>query len=198
MLSTIYSLLCVMLPCTIYQLVIIKKDKNKNDLFSHFIKVYFFLFYIYLVLSVVGIGSVWDIGHYDTLIRLEEINFLPFQSEGLFTYVLNVIMFMPLGFLLPLIWEKYRNSLKVLFIGFGFSLSIELGQLFNRRNTDIDDLLMNTLGAIIGYYIWSFLKSRFNKINKNATMLSQHEPLIYLGLAISGKFLLYNWRLFII
>lgn len=127
MLSTIYSLLCVMLPCTIYQLVIIKKDKNKNDLFSHFIKVYFFLFYIYLVLSVVGIGSVWDIGHYDTLIRLEEINFLPFQSEGLFTYVLNVIMFMPLGFLLPLIWEKYRNSLKVLFIGFGFSLSIELG-----------------------------------------------------------------------
>ena len=39
---------------------------------------------------------------YDTIIRLEEINLLPFQSEGIMTYVLNIIMFLPLGFLIPL------------------------------------------------------------------------------------------------
>lgn len=167
-------------------------------MFPHLIKVCIFLLYIYLVLSVAGIGSIWDLGRYDTLIRLEEINLLPFQSEGILTYFLNIIMFMPLGFLLPFIWKKYRNPLKILFTGLGLSLSIELCQLFNRRNTDIDDLLMNTLGAIIGYGVWILFKKRFKKLNKKEGALSQHEPLIYLLLAVSGKFLLYNWRLFLV
>ena len=90
MLSTIYALLCIIVPCSLYQLIICKrKNKKQENKAIHFVWVYIFLLYIYLTFSVAGIGSIWDIGHYDTIIRLEEINLLPFQSEGIMTYVLN-------------------------------------------------------------------------------------------------------------
>lgn len=170
------------------------KQENKA---IHFVWVYIFLLYIYLTFSVAGIGSIWDIGDYDKIIRLEEINLLPFQSEGIITYVLNIIMFLPLGFLIPLIWKRYRNPLKIFMIGFGFSLSIELCQLFNRRNTDIDDLMMNTLGAVIGYFIWKLTKRLFKNINHKSISLSKLEPIVYLTLAVLGEFLLFNWRIFL-
>lgn len=196
MLSTVYALLCMVIPCFIYQIIIckIQNDRQKNKVL-HMILVYIFLLYLYLTLSVAGIGSIWDIGHYDKIIRLEEINLIPFQSEGIMTYVLNIIMFLPLGFLISLIWKQYRNPLKILLIGFGFSLSIEICQLFNRRNTDIDDLIMNTLGAVAGYFIWKLTKRLCGNINQKAISLSRLEPVIYLALAVLGEFLLFNWRL---
>lgn len=197
MLSVIYALLCVIAPCSLYQLIICKRQNPKQENKAiHFVWVYVFLLYIYLTFSVAGIGSIWDIGHYDTIIRLDEINLLPFQSVGIMTYVLNMIMFLPLGFLIPLIWEQYRNLLKILIIGFSFSLSIELCQLFNRRNTDIDDLMMNTLGAVAGYFIWKLTKRLFKNINRKSISLSEPEPIVYLALAVLGEFLLFDWKLF--
>lgn len=197
MLSIIYSVLCVFIPCFIYQIITVRKQKNKKRLTVHFVWVYVFLFYIYLTLSVTGSGSIWEIKQYDTLIRMEEVNLIPFQSEGFMTYVLNIIMFMPLGFLLPLIWKNFRNPKKVLLTGFALSLAIELSQLFNRRNTDVDDLLMNTLGALVGFFLWKALEKLFTNTNKKAVSISNMEPVVYLILSTSGKFLLYNWRLFI-
>lgn len=196
MLSILYALLCIVIPCFLYQIIIckIQNNRQKNKVI-HIIWVYIFLMYLYLTLSVAGIGSIWDIGHYDRIIRLEEINLIPFQSDGIMTYILNIIMFLPLGFLIPLIWKEYRNSPKILLIGFGFSLSIEICQLFNRRNTDIDDLIMNTLGAVAGYFIWKLTKRLFRNINQKAISLSRLEPVIYLALAVLGEFLLFNWRI---
>ena len=77
MLSTIYALLCIIVPCSLYQLIICKRQNKKQENKAiHFVWVYIFLLYIYLTFSVAGIGSIWDIGHYDTIIRLEEINLL--------------------------------------------------------------------------------------------------------------------------
>ena len=197
MLSTIYALLCIIVPCSLYQLIICKRQNKKQENKAiHFVWVYIFLLYIYLTFSVAGIGSIWDIGHYDTIIRLEEINLLPFQSEGIMTYVLNIIMFLPLGFLIPLIWKRYRNPLKIFMIGFGFSLSIELCQLFNRRNTDIDDLMMNTLGALVGYCCWKVFSLIFRNAGTKCMEIKKSEPVIYMFGGILGLFLLYNWRVF--
>ena len=108
------------------------------------------MFYGYLaVQEAAGIGSIWDLITYGKLDN--SINLIPFSSEGAMTYILNIIMFMPLGFLLPLIWENFRNAKKVVLMGFLMSLTIEICQLFNIRTTDIDDLMMNTLGALVGY-----------------------------------------------
>ena len=217
--SIIYPLLCVIIPCLTYQIISIKSGnlREKTYLRLHLIWVYIFLIYIYLAFSVAGIGSVWDIGQYGRIIRIKEINLIPFNSEGIRTYILNIIMFMPLGFLLPLIWEKFRNSVKVFYTGLGFSLAIEICQLFNHRATDIDDLMMNSLGAILGYFIWGCVSNLFNSIsekyvflsknednNKNETnintnkmtvSISKNEAIIYLALAVLGEFFLYNWMI---
>lgn len=74
---------------------------------------------------------------------------------------------------------------------------IELLQLFNRRATDIDDLLMNTLGAFVGFLIWLLYRKLFNKTPKEIQSFSQREPQIYLILSLAGVFFLYHWRFFL-
>lgn len=67
----------------------------------------------------------------------------------------NLLMFLPAGMYLPFFSEKI-NSLKKLILGMiPFFLIIELGQFFTKRGAfDIDDLILNLAGAIIGYLIW--------------------------------------------
>lgn len=200
MIHVVYALACVVIPCLIYQLVNIKLQPGKQSyLAKHLFWVYVFLLYLFMVFEVTGIGSIWEIGLYGDIIRLEEINLIPFSSEGGLTYVLNVIMFMPLGFLLPFLWKFHRRFSAVLLTGAGFSFFIEFGQLFNRRETDIDDLLMNTLGAVLGYILWKIFGRLFGRLVKKTeaqdVVLGKMEPVIYPILAAAGMFFLFNWRL---
>ena len=98
MLSTIYALLCIIVPCSLYQLIICKRQNKKQENKAiHFVWVYIFLLYIYLTFSVAGIGSIWDIGHYDTIIRLEESIYYRFSLRDN-DLCLNIIIVLPLGF----------------------------------------------------------------------------------------------------
>jgi glycopeptide antibiotics resistance protein len=65
----------------------------------------------------------------------------------------NVLLFAPLGFLLPLLVPAIRRWWQVLAVGAGISLLIELYQLTWPlvRKANIDDLLMNALGALLGF-----------------------------------------------
>lgn len=109
-----------------------------------------------MILQITGASGINNIGQYDTLIRLDEINLIPFAGDpsGM---IANMIMFIPLGMAFPLLWVKDCNWTRTVAIGFLFSLFIELSQLLNFRATDIDDLIMNTLGALIGYIVYSLL-----------------------------------------
>ncbi|SJS15989.1 VanZ family protein [Clostridioides difficile] len=187
MIWTFYSFICVILPCLIYQIVVIKRKnlKVEKNVMIHLVWVYIFLLYIYLALSKAGIGSIWDIGRYSGLFRIDEINLIPFDSVDILTYILNIIMFMPLGFLLPLIWKNFRNIINVSLTGLGFSLAIELCQLFNLRATDIDDLMMNTLGAVLGYFIWVGVNNLFNLIKKKDIFPSIYKNIIQDEIAIT-------------
>lgn len=67
---------------------------------------------------------------------------------------LNIILFMPLGFLLPWIWPKL-NMWKTVLIGFCFSSMIEVTQyLAHWGCLGIDDIFNNTLGTAVGYVCW--------------------------------------------
>lgn len=196
--NTAYSLSSLILPCLIYQIMMCKRKKieyNKRPYVRHFIWCYIFIFYLYLIFEVTGLGSIWDIGKYDEIIRIDEINLIPFRSHGVMTYLLNMIMFMPLGFLLTFIWNERQEIKKVIIVSALFSCAIEICQLFNRRQTDIDDLIMNTLGAAFGYLIWKIYYGVF-KVERDSVTLSAHEPEVYLILSLLGQFLLYNWRIF--
>lgn len=72
--------------------------------------------------------------------------------QGWLNVLLNVAMFVPLGVLLPLLWERMRKWYVLLAAGFGSSLFIEAVQYLSGRGLlDVDDLFANTLGAALGY-----------------------------------------------
>lgn len=106
-----------------------------------------------VILLGIYLGMVWNITGLPTIqtFHLEVqggVSMIPFQDFSAFGCIANVIMVMPLGFLLPLLWENYRKLWKTALAGFSLSLCIEILQLFTFRATDVDDLLMNTLGGI--------------------------------------------------
>lgn len=61
----------------------------------------------------------------------------------------NVLMLAPFGFLVPLLWERFRG-LRVLPAGLGFILAVELLQPLTGRSFDVDDILLNLLGVLAG------------------------------------------------
>ncbi|WP_322392306.1 VanZ family protein [Clostridium perfringens] len=78
---------------------------------------------------------------------------------------------MPFGFLLPILWEKYRTLLPTLFIGILFSIIIEIGQLFIPfRASDINDLIMNAIGTICGWIIFNIMSKIFNKLSNKTVV----------------------------
>jgi len=77
----------------------------------------------------------------------------------------NVALFMPLGILLPFVDTRFRSLRRVLLLALCMSLVIETLQFVlrfvgNPRAVDIDDVLLNTLGAVLGYLIYRGLKLR--------------------------------------
>lgn len=78
------------------------------------------------------------------------IPFLPMLSD-LKNTILNVMLFVPLGVLLPLLWVRYGRFRDTVAVGFGMSMSVELLQIFTYRATDINDLIANTAGAALVY-----------------------------------------------
>lgn len=84
--------------------------------------------------------------------------FSPTISDPVRILLGNVILFMPLGFLIPSIWIKWRRVVYIIAIGFSVSLVIEMSQfLFTHRVANVDDVILNTLGAVIGYGLFSII-----------------------------------------
>jgi glycopeptide antibiotics resistance protein len=99
-------------------------------------------------------------------LKLQRIlNLIPFREIGLILrqgdirYILlnvagNIAMFVPIGFLVPLLWYKAHTFTATAMWGLGLSLFIEVLQFFIGRGTDIDDLILNTAGAMLGYLLY--------------------------------------------
>ena len=118
-----------------------------------------FVLYLCEMFDVVGIPAI-------QYIRWEpNISLIPFSDETGWLgvqRVLNAVMFAPFGFLLPVLWCKCRKWKVTVLAGFLLSLTIEVLQMFCFRATDVDDLLMNTLGAFLGYLLaWLFFHKKW-------------------------------------
>ncbi len=71
----------------------------------------------------------------------------------------NVLLFIPIGYLLPKLWRRQRNFF--VFVGCALLtiLAIELTQLFTLLGSfDIDDIILNLSGMILGYLLWRITK----------------------------------------
>lgn len=109
------------------------------------------LFAIYLsaIYAAAGLPNV-------TYLRfVPRFNFIPFQYmfSDYATSLLNVALFVPLGFFLVLLWKPFRNMGWTVLFGLCLSLAVETLQIFTYRATDINDLMTNTFGCILGYLL---------------------------------------------
>lgn len=76
----------------------------------------------------------------------------------------NVVMFVPLGFLIPWIWQPWRRFLRHLGLMIGIILCVELSQYALCLGTcDVDDLLLNLVGTGFGFVLWRFSENQLNR-----------------------------------
>ena len=159
----------------IIRFILLNKNKSKVNWYR---EIALFIF----VLFIVGLSSQTIIPKFENGVNgfsivksgIHETNLIPFKVivetynevfvNGYFNYFLinflgNIIMFMPIGFFIPLLWNV--SNKKVVIIGFCFSLFIEICQLFLTRGTDVDDLMLNTIGVILGLLLYRLLYKKF-------------------------------------
>lgn len=114
--------------------------------------------YMVALLKITGIiGMKFYISY--VMSGIYNINLIPFMGGSIIMMFLNCLLFIPLGFLLPLVFKNSELDIKkVLIIGLMISLSIEVLQLFGGRYAEIDDVIMNTIGTLAGYTL--YIKSK--------------------------------------
>lgn len=159
-----------------------------------FIGIMLFGIYIAMVLDVTDSGTLYDLLRSGGLaIDTATVNLIPFSDPeySKVGYVLNVIMLMPFGFLVPTLFCSKRKLWKTALAGALFSVLIECSQLLNYRSTDVDDVILNTLGAVIGYGIYRLFSWLFRKDIGKTPCLPCESGVLMLA-AFLGKFFLYN------
>lgn len=95
-------------------------------------------------------------------VSMNVIPFIDMASDSV-NACLNVLLFVPFGFLLPVLWSKFRSVKECAMMGCITSCIIEISQIFTFRTTDINDLITNTAGTIIGYCAARYLTNKFTK-----------------------------------
>ena len=198
--SYLLAILVSMVLITIINIILNKKSSGKIK-WQHYLFGYFLILYLVISLKdIVGFPTLSDLERKVMLgvpIFDPVLNFIPLSSGIEISTILNIIFFMPFGFLLPTLWNKFRKFIPTVFAGFIFSLIIEVGQLFTIRATDVDDLIMNTLGTILGFILFKILSIIFKKLS-NKTMVEEYNkkdsiikygPYLYIGIAVISVFL---------
>lgn len=171
---SIINYMKAMLPYILITLPIViiiriyKIKKNKKANWKYEITLLIFILFLIGLLSQ---AILKDLNMFNINNVFKRLNLIPFKvfidtykevfinnniSYFIINFLGNIIMFIPIGFLIPLLWNV--NNKKVILFGFLISLFIETSQLFINRGTDIDDLILNTFGTILGLLFYKLLK----------------------------------------
>jgi len=179
----------------IYHIFLIRKRKSNSNgtdgksAIPHITAAYVFCFYLVGVLDITGISNM--INYTSPIFRYAiNINLIPFQdvSHLYQQYISNMILFIPLGFLLPVLWKRFEKIKPTFILGLLFSFTIEAAQVLTHRATDIDDIIMNTSGTIIGYFLFILIK----KISPKITEVFNDNDAVYLGWEVNLYFI-FTW-----
>ena len=87
------------------------------------------------------------------------------RDELLPENIMNLVVFIPVGLLIGVVFQQ-RKWWKILIIGCGISIVIETFQfLFMKGFSELDDVMHNTLGCMIGYGIFALIKFCYDKFS---------------------------------
>ncbi|WMJ89657.1 VanZ family protein [Anaerocolumna sp. MB42-C2] len=168
----------LMIPLLILLQLLFKYINHISASIYHKLGTYIFCFLMAGIFLVTGIPSIKTI-NLDANISFNLFDgIVPYYDQ----YVNNILLFLPFGLLLPLLWAKY-NFKKTVITGFLLSLTIETMQLFCFRISDVNDLWTNTLGTCLGYILFLSVNKLSPKIiNKfciNTSFSKKKGKLIY-------------------
>ncbi|MBQ9983028.1 MAG: VanZ family protein [Lachnospiraceae bacterium] len=142
------------------------KSRDRIRLLSRIAFVIYMIVLVYFLLLSDGFGRTarheqWQYN----LIPFYEINrFLQYREiigtyNVLLNLVGNVVAFIPFGALIRWVINQPVRCMQVVGYTFAFSLWVELLQLIAKVGSfDVDDLLLNTLGGLLGYWVYWMLK----------------------------------------
>lgn len=150
------------------------------------------LFYLFLIGYVLLLAkallfkevSLIEIFNADRIL-IRDINVIPFQSIfeyfasehfniwiGLMNVIGNIVLFIPLGLYLQ-IFKKNKKILDCVALACAVSLCVEIVQyIFGIGHTDIDDLILNTLGGLLGILLYRILYLILKDENKTKTAVT--------------------------
>lgn len=104
-------------------------------------------------------------GYQYNLVPLKEVSryFRHYDVIGPLLFLINIVgnvaAFLPFGFFLPIISRRSKKWYNTIMLGLGFSLALETLQLvFMVGSFDVDDMLLNTLGAGAGYLTYRMVQ----------------------------------------
>ena len=190
-----YVLLSVLIPLLIVQGILraVRKSRGIPEPRGHLLKLLVLAVYTAGVFYFTGAGTLCNIRQYGMGPEVVRFSIVPFSAASFDTtaYLLNIALLLPLGFLLPLIWPNYNRFWRILIFGAALSLLIELSQLLNIRSTDIDDLLLNTLGAALGFLLFCLYQFVFCRKRKPVPQTTG-SPVLYLAAMYASYFFLFN------
>jgi len=108
--------------------------------------------------NLVLLKEIWRFWHYRKVLGMTAV---------LLNLVGNVVGLMPFGFFLPFLAVRTRKWYTVTCLTFLFSLAIESTQLLCRVGSfDVDDLLLNTIGGMLGYFLFWIVRRIKNRKRK--------------------------------
>lgn len=136
------------------------KGLSRRELVIKGLCLFAILIYVYCVLSITLIDRtagmrrhvlrpMWELS---TMLQSGDYSYWSGQIGG------NLIMLLPLGFLLPIMSDRFGNIKAAAAAGLLFSLFIEFSQYYTGRGLfEVDDIIHNTMGACIGCIIYVFM-----------------------------------------
>ena len=155
------------------KLNIVNKNRMINQILAHILFVFAVFFIIIMTLlnpappPSLPIAKSIENNYVPFVIINELINTNSYIVMA-YNIIGNIALFIPLGLSLPLKYTKMRKFTYCIFVGFSFSVGIELCQLLlPHRQTDIDDVILNTLGTIIGYYLYKVQRQPLTNIGQS-------------------------------
>ena len=126
------------------------------------------------------------------------INLVPFQifriairygvtNAGMLKQiVLNAVMVMPLGFLLPIVFPKHFSRIEtVIGVSFAITLITEMIQYFTLRGADIDDIIANTIGGVLGFGLYVIVIGLLSIIRRKPCSQYMRKSRYAVNLAVS-------------
>lgn len=153
----------------------------------------FFALYILCLFQVVTSQDINTSSGNNFVPFVEILRYKPFGRLFVKNIIGNVIMFIPYGFFV----SKYasgKNFILSLFLIFLASFSIECTQLAIGRVFDVDDIILNVFGGVLGYIVYVFLERLYNmlpKVFKTNWFLNLVSIALLVGVAFGVFFIMF-------